>query len=220
MPSLPLRSVPTGRPAALAGAALATVALAVPAPADAARRTEVRAGHLDAVAARLSGGRLRLGVKDATAGGRARWRSTASVLVRVGGAARVTLPSGLGAVGPAGTTAWLLPQVQRRGVVWAGWNTEAIDAGRLRGDLTWRLTTVSGPGRFVLFQNGAFGRPDVLFTSAKRLPQRRALPAGVHAHGNWAFTRRGSYRLTFALSGTSRSGAALRATSTLRLRVG
>ncbi|MGX6447285.1 choice-of-anchor M domain-containing protein [Patulibacter sp. S7RM1-6] len=216
------------RPAArLRASVLATVAVAAvgaavgPATADAARRVELRTGHIDAVSAKLVKGKLRLYVKDATAGAdRVRWRDPDTVLVRVLPAARITVPANLGFIGRAGSTAWLIPQVQRDGVIWAGWNTEELSSKQLRGALTWRLRKVAGPGRVVIYQNESFGDTDVLFTSAKKLPQRQSLPLGVHVHGNWAFTRRGTYRLTFSMSGKSTSGRTLRATETLRLRVG
>ena len=46
------------------------------------------------------------------------------------------------------------------------------------------------------------------------------LALGIHAHGNWGFTRRGTYRMRFTLRGTSARGRALSATGTLVFRVG
>ncbi|MBF6620440.1 MAG: TIGR03773 family transporter-associated surface protein [Patulibacter sp.] len=178
-------------------------------------------GHVDAVAARISGGRLRFVVKDDT-GSRVRWRDPKSVVIRVGSNARYRLPSGraLSFIGRPGQTVWLIPQTQKRGVVWAGWNTEQVSSRQLRGPVGWRLDRVRGPGRVAIYQTGSFGRPSVLFNSAQRTPQSRTIPLGVHAHGNWAFTARGTYRMTFTLSATSRSGKRLSDTRTLTLRVG
>lgn len=178
-------------------------------------------GHVDAVAARLVDGRLRFLVKDDT-GSRVRWRRPSDVVIRVGANARYRLPGGsaLSFLGRPGRTVWLIPQTQKRGVIWAGWNTEQVSSRQLRGPVGWRLDRVQGPGRMAIYQTGSFGTPDVLFDSARRTPQSRAIPLGVHAHGNWAFTARGSYRLTFTLSATTRAGKRLSDTRTLTLRVG
>jgi putative ABC transporter-associated repeat protein len=190
-----------------------------PLEATSAAAATIGTGHVDAVAGRIVRGRLRMFVKDASAG-RARWRSPSSVTLRVGNRAKVRLPRGLSSVGSAGSTAWLIPQVQRSGVVWAGWSTTELSTRQLRGPVRWSLRGVSGPGRAVIYQTGSFGNASVLFSSARRMPQSVSLPLGVHAHGNWAFTRRGTYRLRFALQGTSRGGRALKASGTLRIRVG
>lgn len=178
-------------------------------------------GHVDAVAARLSGGRLRFVVKDDT-GSRVRWRTPSDVVIRVGANARYRLPSGRGLsfIGRPGQTVWLIPQTQKRGVIWAGWNTEQVSSRQLRGPVGWRLDRVRGPGRVAIYQTGSFGRANVLFTSARRTPQSRTIPLGVHAHGNWAFTARGTYRLTFTLAATTRAGKRLSDTRTLTFRVG
>lgn len=178
-------------------------------------------GHVDAVAARLVGGRLRFLVKDDT-GPRVRWRRPSDVVLRVGSRARYRLPNDrtLSFVGRPGQTVWLIPQTQQRGVIWAGWNTEQVSSRQLRGPVGWRLDRVRGPGRVSIYQTGSFGKADVLFTSGRRTPQSRTIPLGVHAHGNWAFTARGTYRLTFTLSATTRAGKRLSDTRTLTLRVG
>jgi surface-anchored protein len=72
----------------------------------------------------------------------------------------------------------------------------------------------------VLYQSGSFGDPDVLFTSARSRHGSRRVPLGTHAHGNWAFTRPGAYRLTFRMSARSRAGRQLADTATLKFRVG
>jgi putative ABC transporter-associated repeat protein len=202
---------------ATTGASPAGTPLGTPA----ASAATISTGHVDAVAGRIVDGRLRMFVKDSSAGsGRARWRSPSAVTIRVGGRARVRLPRGLSFVGNAGSTAWLIPQVQRSGVVWVGWNTTALSTRQLRGPVRWSLRRVTGPGRAVIYQTGSFGNASVLFSSARRMPQSVSVPLGVHAHGNWAFTRRGTYRMSFMLRGTSRKGRALKATGTLRIRVG
>lgn len=209
------------RPSRRAGLfALAVSAAAVTlAPAAAAAKVTLSEGHIDAGSARIVGGKLRAYVKDGTKG-RVVWRDPASVVIRVVDRARVTLPAGMGFIGRRGATVWMIPQVQKQGVIWSGWNTEEINSNQIRGGVTWQLRSVSGPGRVVLFQTGPFGEERVLFNSGRRLPQSTVIAPGTHAHGNWAFTKKGTYRLGFAMSVTTSSGARQRVTATLTHRVG
>jgi putative ABC transporter-associated repeat protein len=196
--------------------AAGTVA-AVAAPAASAR-VVLSSGHVDAVSARMVGGRLDAAFKDST-GSRTVWRDPASVTVRVVPQARTAIPGG-SVLGRRGGTAWLIPQVQRSGIIWAGWNTEEISSRQIRGSIRWTVRGISGPGRLVVFQTGTFGSADVLFDSARRMPQARSIPLGTHAHGNWAFTKRGTYRVSYTLSGRSASGKTLSDSSTLTFAVG
>ena len=211
-------------PAAVAVVGVAALGLTAVGPfaaTPASAATTITSGHVDAVSGRIVKGRLRMYVKDASTGsGRVQWRSPSAVTLRLTNRAKVKLPSGLSFVGPTGSSAWLIPQVQRSGVVWAGWNTEELSTKQLRGPVRWSLRKVTGPGRAVIYQTGSFGDATVLFTSAKRFPQATSVPLGVHVHGNWAFTKRGTYRMSFALQGTSRAGRSLDANGTLRVRVG
>ncbi len=181
----------------------------------------LRSGHIDAVSARMSGSKLKTLVKDATKGNnRVTWRKPSRVTVRVLPKSRVKLPSGTGFVGPAGTTAWMIPQIEKPGVIWAGWNTEEIDSSQVDGDVKWHLRKVKGPGKLVIFQTGPFGESDVIFNSRKRLPQTLSIPLGTHAHANWAFTKKGTYKMSYAMSARSTSGKALRDSATLAFKVG
>jgi putative ABC transporter-associated repeat protein len=175
-------------------------------------------GHVDVGSARIVDGRLRSYVKDASEG-RVVWRDPSTVVIRVVDRARVRLPSGMEFIGRRGQTVWMIPQVQKRGIVWAGWNTEEISRRQIRGGVGWKLRSVSGPGRVVLFQTGSFGDERVLFNSSS-LPQTYTIPPGTHAHGNWAFTARGTYRMRFTMSIRTRSGKRQRANATLTFRVG
>ena len=84
--------------------------------------------------------------------------------------------------------------------------------------MTWTLERVSGPGRVAVFQTGSFGAADVLFDSSRSRPGSRTLALGVHAHGNWAFTRPGTYKLRMKMRATARAGRALSDTATLTVR--
>jgi surface-anchored protein len=114
---------------------------------------------------------------------------------------------------------WIIPQTQRAGVLWTGWNTEELHAPEVTGQVTWRLTAVDGPGTAAIYTVNAFGDPSILFNNSDGLPDARDVPLGTHAHGNWAFTRAGTYRLTFEMSATLASGQVSTDTDTLAVTV-
>jgi putative ABC transporter-associated repeat protein len=151
------------------------------------------------------------------------WRDLSDVVLKASDKAKIKVPSGAGYafLGKAGEPVWLLPQTEQDGIVWPGWNTqhESVVKGA-RGNVTWRLTGVTGPGQFKLFLTGSFGTPDILFDSAKAMPQQLSIPPNTHAHGNWAFTKPGLYRLAVAMSGTTTAGKAVSDTRTLTIAVG
>jgi surface-anchored protein len=123
--------------------------------------------------------------------------------------------------GRPGQTLWMIPQVQKAGVPWLGWNTEELTARQVRGAVSWSLLGVRGPGRVTVFQTGTFGAHDILFSSARKRPGTRRVPLGTHAHGNWTFARPGVYRLTFRLRvRAAGSGRLLSDTRVLRVEVG
>lgn len=185
------------------------------APAQAA--VTLSSGHAD-YGARIVAGKLQAQVKDQPRAGRTVWRDPSDVVLALGAKARHTLPK-RSFLGAKGTRVWMIPQTQKGGVIWLGWNTEALSSRQLRGSVSWTLERASGPGRVAVFQTGSFGDADVLFDSSRSRPGTRTVPLGVHAHGNWAFTRAGTYRLRFKTSATSRSGSTLADTATLTVRV-
>jgi putative ABC transporter-associated repeat protein len=191
------------------------LALAGAAPAHAA--VTLSSGHAD-YGARIAGGKLQTQVKYATRSGKSAWREPSDVVVSINAKARHTLPKS-SFLGSKGTRLWMIPQTQKRDVIWLGWNTEAIKSNQLRGGVSWTLEGVSGPGRVAVFTTGSFGDADVLFDSKRSRPGSRTIPVGVHAHGNWAFTRAGTYRLRFKMSATSRAGRSLSDRTTLTVKV-
>jgi putative ABC transporter-associated repeat protein len=178
-------------------------------------------GHVD-MGPQLSGGTLTIRLKD-DATTPPTWRELSDVTLKVTDKARIDVPSGAGYafLGAAGDQVYLLPQSQQAGIVWPGWNTqhESVVNGT-KGDVIWRLQQVSGPGEFKLFLTGSFGTPEVIFDSARSLPQRTAIAPNTHAHGNWAFTRAGVYRLTVEMTATTTAGRSVSDTRTLTLAVG
>ncbi|MEU4563434.1 TIGR03773 family transporter-associated surface protein [Actinoplanes sp. NPDC023936] len=178
-------------------------------------------GHVD-MGPQLSGGALTIKLKDDSTTPPT-WRELADVTLKVTEKAVIDVPSGSGYafLGKAGDKVYLLPQSQQSGIVWPGWNTqhESVVKGT-KGNVTWRLKQVTGPGEFKLFLTGSFGTPEVVFDSAKTLPQRLSVAPNTHAHGNWAFTEAGVYKLTVDMTATTTAGKSVSDTKTLTLAVG
>jgi putative ABC transporter-associated repeat protein len=176
-------------------------------------------GHVD-YAARILGGRLVSQVKDGTSG-TPRWRSPSEVVFHLKSEAATTVPSDAFAfLGPVSAKIWQIPQTQKPGVVWLGWNTEEISATQATGEVAWKLTAVSGPGSMAVYELDAFGKPVVIFNSKDGLPDNHNIRLGTHAHGNWAFTASGAYKLTFSHSVKLTSGATVTDTQTVTFAIG
>lgn len=183
-------------------------------------------GHVD-VASRLSGGRLVTQVKDTSQSSTPVWRELADVVFHARDGSRTKVPSGadFDFLGRAGDPVWILPQTQQAGLLWPGWSTESIPSSATRGGVTWTLTGVTGldrkraPGRFALFEVGAFGKPHVLFRSGSAT-KTFTIPPVTHAHGAWAFTKTGSYCLGFRRTATLASGRVVTSDTNLAVVVG
>jgi putative ABC transporter-associated repeat protein len=180
----------------------------------------IAAGHAD-LAVRAEGGRLVTRIKDGTGTGAPVWRAPTEVVLHLGDKATATVPAGpFDFLGGQGATVWQVPQTQKAGVPWLGWNTEELGAAQASGPVTWKLTGVDGPGTAAVFEYDAFGQPKVIFNSKDGLPDGLDVPLGTHAHGNWAFTKPGAYRLSFSHTATLASGGTSTATSVVTFAVG
>ena len=60
-----------------------------------------------------------------------------------------------------------------------------------------RLVKASGPGKAVAFITGTFGQIEPIFDSSNLDLDGMALPPHSHTHLSWAFTKPGTYQLTF-----------------------
>jgi surface-anchored protein len=128
--------------------------------------------------------------------------------------AQVPAHSDFAFLGPAGSTVWILPQIEKSGLPWLGLGAPLLEPGIFtgglsnRGRVTLRLLDVQGSGvsnggEFFMYQSGF--PPVVYFSYEDGEVVREELSnisANFHAHYNWAFTQPGMYRVTFSLSGT------------------
>ena len=185
--------------------------LALPATAGAVPNQErhpLSIGHVDAVAPKLEGGELTLAIND-DSGAEPVERDPADVLLHAKPEAEIQIPDmpAWSFLGEAGETTYYLPQTQNPDLLWPGWSSESIGSGELAGDqLTWRLLSVDGPGRFHLFSEGVFGDPIPHLSAEDGWPTSQAMGAGVHAHYSWTFSEPGLYKLVFEVSGTRADG--------------
>ena len=184
--------------------------------------SEISAGHVD-LGPRLIDGQWRAGLRhDAESG--AVWRDPNQTVLRVNDAAIMTAPNSADypfLADVAGKPVHVIPQTQNPSVVWLGWNTQdpAVTATIDRG-LTMRVGPVSGPGRAWLFlQSGTFGKP-LLLADSGAAPGDVWIDSGTHVHANWAFSAPGTYTATVTFLGTTTSGEAVAASTTLRFAVG
>ncbi|MFE7766483.1 TIGR03773 family transporter-associated surface protein [Streptomyces sp. NPDC057438] len=210
---------------------------AVPQSAEAERRTALAAttasadvvsdkkvldeGHVD-FAARVVDGKLQIHIKDGTVSGKTTWREPSSVVLHIKPAAKNTLPDNdeFSFLGKGGDPVWLLDQVQQEGLLWPGWSTDNMAVGATKGGVKFSLTKVEGPGAYALYTYDAMSGANVLFNSKDGVPDSFDVPQNTHAHGGWAFTKDGTYRLTFAMSGTLGNGTKVSDTETVTLVVG
>ncbi len=178
-------------------------------------------GHVD-FAARVVGDKLQIHLKDGTVSGRTTWREPSSVVLHVKPAARNTLPDSeeFAFLGKGGDPVWLLDQVQQEGLLWPGWSTDNIEAGRTKGGVEFSLTAVEGPGAYALYTYDAMSGANILFNSKDGVPDSFPVAQNTHAHGGWAFTKKGTYRLTFRMSGTLADGTKASDTETVTFAVG
>ena len=184
--------------------------------------SEISVGHVD-LGPRLIDGQWRAGLRhDAESG--AVWRDPNQTVLRVNDAAIMTAPDSADypfLADVAGKPVYVVPQTQNPGVVWLGWNTQdpAVTATIDRG-LTMRVGPVSGPGRAWLFlQSGTFGKP-LLLADSGAAPGDVWIDSGTHVHANWAFSAPGTYTATVTFLGTTTTGEAVSASTTLRFAVG
>jgi putative ABC transporter-associated repeat protein len=151
------------------------------------------------------------------------WRPLEDVVLQVTGKAQVSVPAdpAYSFLGKSGQKVWVIPQVQKAGVIWPGWNTQDSQvATRVDREVTWSLQGVDGPGAFTLFLNSDFGKPAPVFDSRKAYPQETGIDVNTHVHGNWTFDAEGTYLLDIAMTAKLADGSTVTDRRPLRLYAG
>ncbi|MEU4154976.1 choice-of-anchor M domain-containing protein [Actinoplanes sp. NPDC026670] len=186
-------------------------------------RAVLETGHVD-IGPRVRDGQWTIQIHDDHATPPV-WRDPADTVLRVLDTAELVVPDDedyafLGA--PAGAKVHVVPQTERPGVVWVGWNTQ--DPGVLatagRG-VTMTLRGVQGPGPVTVFlQSGNLGAPQVLWSSARPFPQPLWVETNTHTHANWVFGAPGVYLLAVGVTAELPDGVTAATDTVLRLAVG
>jgi surface-anchored protein len=165
-----------------------------PGQSQATGRVVLETGHVD-IGPRLRDGRWAIQIHDDHAVPSV-WREPADTVLRVRDTARQQVPDD-----PAyaflgeqpGTGVHVVPQTEKAGVVWIGWNTQ--DPGVI----------------------GAISRG---LTLTLRGVQPLWVEANTHTHANWVFGRPGTYLLAVDISADLADGSTATASTVLRLAVG
>jgi surface-anchored protein len=184
---------------AVAAAAAAAVALtAAPATAQGGSYAVLSEGHVDVLGIAYEDGALDLHVHDEETDTE---YAPGEVLLKANNEAKTTVPAGYDFIGAPGTKAWILPDTEVEGLLFAGIGTEEIAPGALVGDsVTLTVHDAEGRGDVALYTVDDFGTADVLFDSDEGAGSWD-VPAASHGHLNWAFTRSGIYKLTVEAEG-------------------
>ncbi|HCT77457.1 MAG TPA: hypothetical protein DGT23_12860 [Micromonosporaceae bacterium] len=193
----------------LLGGALAALMVLSAAPAQAS--ITLSQGHVDAADINWVSNAFSVKLSDQTVSP-AVDRDPADVILSVPAGAIVTVPndSRFSFLGTPGAQVWILPQSQKAGLLWLGWNTLGVPSGVLQGNnLQLKLTAVTGPDDFAVYTTGAFGAPTVIFDSGNGLPDSKTVNVNTHAHANWAFEAAGTYTVTFEVTGVRTDGSAV-----------
>jgi hypothetical protein len=118
-------------------------------------------------------------------------RPTRETVVRVPETARLTIPEGFEAVGPAGSDLWVLPAGQDPRLLYLGFSTEGLNLPPQSLELFARR--VDGPAQFALWQFDGTGGLSVTFQSRDGLDEtdRLRLATGAHQHHNVGLSKPG-----------------------------
>lgn len=148
-----------------------------------------------------------------------RWVNPESLTFGIGSAGRAVAPPQLAQFGLSGSV-YMIGSTQTPGVPWVGANTQNDSViANVNGAVTWRLESVSGPGKLVVFESGNLGQTvgNVWFTKPG---DTHALGLHTHVHPNWIFSHPGTYRVRISETATLKSGRTVTGATTLTFIAG
>ncbi|MCI0540639.1 MAG: choice-of-anchor M domain-containing protein [Verrucomicrobiales bacterium] len=117
-------------------------------------------------------------------------------------------------LGTAGSPIWILPQIDKPGLLSLGVGSSDIAPGVFRDNtIRLELRRVEGPGHFALYSPAPLGAPTVHMSSWDGVNPAAdfiEVPAvSGHLHFNWVFAAAGVYRIGFSASGVLRTNGQL-----------
>ena len=184
---------------------LLAVALASPVALSLNAQTLLTEGHTDVgIVYELGGWNLHIGQHEATPP--MEYAPNEAILgVNIVGA-HSTVPANpqFSFLGMAGSSVWVLPQVQDPALLFLGFGTEELESGIfVNNEVTLSLQGVRAPGQFSVYDVGMFGSPSIFMNSGDgTTADSILLSAGGHRHVNWAFSTPGTYEVDFEAAGT------------------
>ncbi|AEI10252.1 ABC transport system-associated protein [Corynebacterium resistens DSM 45100] len=153
------------------------------------------------------------------------WRHLEDVAFVVGENSKQQLPEGgdyefTGA--RAGQQVYVLPQTEKQGVPWLGWNTQSPELVKsVSRGVTMQLLGHQGPGQLTMFlQAGGFAKPQKIFSTGDSMPQGMWVDSNTHAHANWVFTEPGVHRVALGIRAKQADGKVLSGTKIVTFAVG
>ena len=128
------------------------------------------------------------------------------VIIRLNDVTRRKIPNlpQFSFLGPVGENIWIIPTGQTPGIPFMGINAGETPSGTFAQDrFDVSLSSVSGPGSFLMWTVTGTGTPTILMNSRDGIDaqDKTSVPAGGHFHQNWGFTSPGTYRVGFKGSG-------------------
>jgi surface-anchored protein len=129
------------------------------------------------------------------------------VIIRLNDVGRNSIPGlpDFSFLGMEGDPIWIIPASQTAGIPFLGINSEAATRGGtfVNNRFNLHLSTVGGPGDFIMWTTSGTGAPTILMNSRDGITaaDRTDVPAPGHFHQNWGFTSPGTYSVGFRASG-------------------
>ncbi|MGA7149491.1 MAG: choice-of-anchor M domain-containing protein [Microbacterium sp.] len=153
------------------------------------------------------------------------WRHLEDVVMKVNDASVLPIPDSEAysfLAEEPGTDVWVVPQTQKTGVIWTGWNTQEPNVlNSLNMGTTLHVLGVDGPGDVsVYLQSGNFGDPQPLWSTHQPFPQQSWIEVNTHTHANWVFSEPGIYLVEIQFDAELGTGESVSARDTLRFAVG
>ena len=180
-------------------------------------------GHMD-MGPRMVNGKWQLQIRD-DSGKTPVWRDMDKTVLTVKDETQLKVPSDKKYAfikEKPGSPVWVLPQTEKPGMPWPGWNTQHPSALKVMNKgVNFTLDRVSGPGSVMMYlENGTLEGPQLLWDSHKSERQNIFAEANTHTHANWVFTKPGIYFMQVTASATGRDGKVVKDTEILRFAVG